>query len=336
MPSARLPQVLVVIPLDQEDVEIERDRRRRSLGGVPRTPSAPGYGVAVDDEVAGPAPAPGRARAARDVGRAAAKALWLVAVDREFRHVSVAVLALFARSPRQMRHAARWTRSLAARAGNVDLRLPWLPYDAIEHLEQHLDRAARVFEYGSGGSTLWLAERVGEIVAVEHDPSWLASVRRAVESAGIRNCTLLVREPAPGPARLGTDYGSSAHDGSFERYVTTIDDYPDGAFDLVIVDGRSRRACIAHAMPKVRTGGMLLLDDSDRPDYAPALERLAAWECTSFVGIRPASLYESRTTIWTRPRDDLATRPLPAPPESRVEGTPDAELDGHPAESHRA
>ena len=54
---------------------------------------------------------------------------------------------------------------------------------------------------------------------------------------------------------------------SFKKFVTTIDQYPDHYFDLVFVDGRARNSCIKHAIPKVKNGGYILLDDSDRKSY---------------------------------------------------------------------
>ena len=38
--------------------------------------------------------------------------------------------------------------------------IPWLPPAAVNYLDQLLSPEMRVLEYGAGGSTLWLAERV--------------------------------------------------------------------------------------------------------------------------------------------------------------------------------
>ena len=61
---------------------------------------------------------------------------------------------------------------------------------------------------------------------------------------------------------------------SFERYVRAIDDYPDGHFHFVSVDGRARVACLERALAKVAPGGLLILDNSQRERYQPALSRL--------------------------------------------------------------
>src|SRR5688572_27506537 len=51
--------------------------------------------------------------------------------------------------------------------------LPWLPAAAVSFLDDKL-AGLSVFEWGSGGSTLWFAERARSVVSVEHDPVWFA------------------------------------------------------------------------------------------------------------------------------------------------------------------
>ena len=43
--------------------------------------------------------------------------------------------------------------------------------------------------------------------------------------------------------------------------------------DVIAVDGRDRVNCVKHAMPKLKPGGVLVLDDSHRPRYREAFER---------------------------------------------------------------
>lgn len=62
---------------------------------------------------------------------------------------------------------------------------------------------------------------------------------------------------------------------SFEEYVKSIEEYPDESFDLVLVDGRHRSFCIPHAIPKVRPGGYLMLDNSDRRGYRDAISLMS-------------------------------------------------------------
>ena len=64
------------------------------------------------------------------------------------------------------------------------LELAWWTYGAIAAVEAHLDAhagQARVFEYGSGASTLWLGRRAGTVRSVEHDAGFHAFLQPLVE-----------------------------------------------------------------------------------------------------------------------------------------------------------
>ena len=93
---------------------------------------------------------------------------------------------------------------------------------------------------------------------------------------------------------------------SFEDYVLYINKWPDYFFDLVLVDGRSRLACLRAAINKVKLGGILMLDNSDYSRYQSSLEKvcidlLSGWEKTEFLGPGPcSSVIGWKTTAWRR------------------------------------
>jgi predicted O-methyltransferase YrrM len=156
----------------------------------------------------------------------------------------------------------------------------------------------RVFEYGSGGSTLFFANRVREVISVEHDPEWHARTSEALAALDVRNCTYLLRPPK---AQVDARFVSSdaAYEGfDFADYVATVDAYTDGSFDLISEDGRARTDCVLAARSKVKPGGLILLDNSDRPQYRAAAEALAQHERLDFPGIAPYSTEVTQTTIW--------------------------------------
>ena len=182
------------------------------------------------------------------------------------------------RDPRQVGYLGRWIPTVERTT--LELRLPWLPFQIIDRLDEVLTPESSVFEYGGGGSTLWMAERAGEVVTVEHDPEWADALR--ARTAGLPNVTLLVRSAAD-------DYAD---------YVPAIDDYPDEHFDVVVVDGRQRVRCFEHALPKVRPGGMLLLDDSERSRYAPTFELARKHRHVTIRGLAPSKSKTAQTTVW--------------------------------------
>jgi hypothetical protein len=56
--------------------------------------------------------------------------------------------------------------------------VPWITYAAIHFLEQEISSEQSIFEYGGGHSTLYWAERVRRVVAVDHDPAFAAYLRQ--------------------------------------------------------------------------------------------------------------------------------------------------------------
>ena len=191
--------------------------------------------------------------------------------------------------PSEWQYLPAWM--LAYRKSPLSIHMPWLPYAVISYLKSLLTVEAVVFEYGGGGSTLWLAERVGSLTTVEHDPRWWAKIGRELQKSAATNCTLLLQSLPMGEVE------------DFEKYVEVIDQFPDERFDLVIVDGMSgcRPACLQHAASKVRRGGLLVLDDAHRKDYETAMKSLQSWSRRDFHGIRPGALEPGHTTCWTRP-----------------------------------
>jgi len=170
----------------------------------------------------------------------------------------------------------RWTHPAA----------PWLTPEAIALLEDWLTPEMVGFEWGSGRSTLFFARRVASLKSVEHDAAWHGEVVRQLQEAGLagkvdyRLIPPLGREepPAdllagwPGAARLPVPPKPE-----FVRYFREIEQYPDGTFDFVLVDGRARVACILEAIPKLKPGGLLILDNAERDKYRLADPWLAGW-----------------------------------------------------------
>lgn len=159
---------------------------------------------------------------------------------------------------------------------------PWISKKARKWLISFLRPEMIVFEYGSGGSTLFLARRVKRIISVEYQFFWFFGVLLALLRRGMVNFWLHYS----GPERTGylvKNYMSSdlnISSLSFKKFVTTIDQYPNHYFDLVFVDGRARNQCIKHAISKVKQGGYILLDDSNRNIYLPGKKYLSKYKQT--------------------------------------------------------
>jgi hypothetical protein len=158
--------------------------------------------------------------------------------------------------------------------------IPWLTYPAIEFLAARTRPEWRVFEYGAGASTRWWAARVADVTSVEHDPAWHARVAADLPA----NVTLLHVPLEPrGP------------------YAATAARWPH-AFDVVVIDGRDRVRCVDAALEALKPSGVIVFDNTDREDYRPGLERLAAarFRKLEFIGLIPVFHQKSETAILYR------------------------------------
>jgi predicted O-methyltransferase YrrM len=138
---------------------------------------------------------------------------------------------------------------------------PWIPRATVELLPGLLRSTDQCLEWGSGSSTAWLSRRVGHVVSVEHDPVWFQRVRAELASPDGDNGSLrlLSIDPDDQP-------GASP-------YVRVVDEFDDGELDMCFVDGEHRAACILAVIPKLSSGGVLMLDDAqcylDHPTSSP-------------------------------------------------------------------
>jgi hypothetical protein len=203
---------------------------------------------------------------------------------------------------------AEWRRSMESDVNSLENRVPWITFEACRFIKSILTPDFIVFEYGSGGSTLFFAENCQRVISVEHDVKWFDLVRSALAKKQVNNCDLQLILPEPTVISSGSFddpecYADEDYKGyNFYRYVSSIDSFPDEFFDLVVVDGRARPSCVIHARPKIKIGGYLLLDDSERDSYQRAKGLLSGWDKHEFYGPGPYSTKFWETTIWKRRR----------------------------------
>lgn len=129
---------------------------------------------------------------------------------------------------------------------------PWLTAPMIEILAARLRRDQRGLEWGAGRSTLWLAARLGALVSVEHDDAYYRRVRAQVQEKGLRNVELRFR---PDEA----------------EYVAAAERFAPASLDFVLVDGVARDLCALAALPRLKPGGMLVVDNVNW--YLPCASR---------------------------------------------------------------
>lgn len=208
-----------------------------------------------------------------------------------------------AAAPPRERRTAHWLASLPRiydSAALVELDVPWWTYRAIDAVDAWLaqratrqDAPVRVFEYGSGASTRWLAKRTDEVHTVEHDAQFWTSMAPVLAADDRIRSRLVEPVASTAPSMPSGRDGFAAMD--FADYVASIDDV-DGVFDLVVVDGRARTACLARARSRLAPGGIVVFDNSLRRRYRAAVED-PAWRHRRLVGRAPTLPYPEATSL---------------------------------------
>ena len=169
------------------------------------------------------------------------------------------------------------TRHWFAGATPLDLEIPWFSYAATDFLDTYLKPHMTAFEYGSGGSTIYLAKRIHSVTSIEDNIAWFDIVSRRLHQQRLNNVTLTLQS---------FDF---KHAAGFESsgYFQALG---DETFDILVIDGSEewthvRPVCFRRAEERVKPGGIIVLDDSWR--YREPQRENKARHVESFVSTGP-------------------------------------------------
>lgn len=208
------------------------------------------------------------------------------------------------RSLRHLTPGYLWDRIRLERERRGNPFTPMIAMEVTRLLEDLIGRGHCGLEAGSGASTIWFAERCAHLVSIEHDALWAARVRGWLVERGLAD-------------RVDLRLHARISAGTSPLYVGAIDAQSDLSLDFALVDGKRRDACALAAIPKLKPGGLLVVDDihryipgaqpphtpySRKPDQGCASPRWASfadvtaqWRCIR----RSNGIYE--TALWIKP-----------------------------------
>jgi predicted O-methyltransferase YrrM len=180
------------------------------------------------------------------------------------------------------------TDNVITRKAPVELELPWFAYAAIDFLKHYLRREMRVFEFGSGGSTLFLAQRCKSVTSVEDNAHWREIVAAKVTRRGVKNVDL-----RHVPVAFTTEEAFAASD-----YLQAV---RQSVFDVIVVDGTEwtsniRPICFRAAEEQIKFGGIIVVDDSWRYRQLRQMNRAQRFEIFESVG--PARFGVTSTDVY--------------------------------------
>lgn len=152
--------------------------------------------------------------------------------------------------------------------------IPWYTYPAIEYLRQFDYSDKNIYEYGSGNSSLFWAQRCKQVNSVEIDKSWF----------------LLVDNNKKNNQKLSLACNE-------DEYVNDIAS-GNVKYDLIVIDGIRRFDCAKLAVNFLKEGGMIILDNSDWFPKTSKFLRDCNLIQVDFTGIGPINYYTWTTSIF--------------------------------------
>jgi hypothetical protein len=171
----------------------------------------------------------------------------------------------------------------------ANARLPWFSYAAIDFLKSFLTNKMNVFEWGSGNSTLFFAQRCASVRSVENHSDWLNFLQDELAYNKILNVEIKM---CPITSTTTEDFERSS-------YLTSIG---SDFYDVIIVDGYDpepfawRPLCFYKAEQNIKAGGIIVVDDSWR--YKQLRDTNLAKSFQVFESVGPERLGVTTTDIY--------------------------------------
>lgn len=163
--------------------------------------------------------------------------------------------------------------------------IAWVTYSFIDFIKERINKQHDIFEFGSGNSTLFYAGLAKSVYSVEHDKAWFEkSSKINLPNVNMIHCDLVP----------GGEYCKSA--------VAT-----GMKFHMIIVDGRDRVNCCRQAILSLTDDGVVVLDDSERAEYAAALGffKENGFKHLPFSGMAPGAIVSKCTSIFYKSNNSL-------------------------------
>lgn len=156
--------------------------------------------------------------------------------------------------------------------------IPWVTLSFLDFIEPRLRADFRIFEYGSGNSSIYYGRRVQRVVSVESSEEWFSFVKSKVPP---NVCITLKKD--------------------LNEYVAHSAEYY-GEFDLIVIDGLNRYDCLKPSLQSLKQDGVIVLDNSNRIEYKNIYQFLneKGFKWIDFWGLAPGSSKNNCTTLFYR------------------------------------
>ena len=164
--------------------------------------------------------------------------------------------------------------------------LPWYTYGAIHFITPRLKKEFKVLEYGSGNSTFWYSQRVGEVISIEHHEGWYNKVKKKLDR--LPNVKIFLK---------------SIEDDSYHKEALKY----KKELDIIVIDGKVRNECSKSSIDALKDDGIIIFDNSDRIGYQEGYDFLTknGFKRIEFRGLGPQGTSFWETSIFYRANNCL-------------------------------
>lgn len=157
--------------------------------------------------------------------------------------------------------------------------IPWMTYPFLDYIKNLDLTDKKIFEYGSGFSTVFWAKNAKHVVSVEDYELWFDKMNKMMPE----NSALILR----------TDK---------DKFIESINE-SEKEYDIIVLDGNGfRYECALASIDKLASGGMIVLDDADNIFYKRICDFLKENNLiqVDFVGLKPFSHRILSTSIFIK------------------------------------
>lgn len=159
--------------------------------------------------------------------------------------------------------------------------LPLYTYPAIEYLNSLDFKNKKIFEFGSGNSTLFWIEKGAIVTCVENSKNWFESLKTSI----------------PDPQKHQFIFANK------EDYFNAITQNNE-QYDVIIIDGsQNRLECSKKAVKQVTENGLIILENSDWfENSAKFIRDSLNFIQIDFYGFKPSKCNSSVTSFFISPK----------------------------------
>jgi len=165
---------------------------------------------------------------------------------------------------------------------------------ALRWLNENLDHKDTLFEWGTGDSTFWYAERVRKLYSVTDSVATASWVRDEIFVREFQNTEIiLANKDAEDQEGYIVEPGKS-----MKRYCHSIERFPTRSFDCIIIDGYKREKCLPLAMQSIKHAGVIIMTETNIPEHLDSMNQMLT-HAIEFHHIKDVSTTQDKLTQTT-------------------------------------